>query len=209
MLVKIKNSSLLVFFVKFTILLSREGGRSTPSPLSSRKMRSISTMPFGSMIWNALTRISFSSEYRQLSHTIEGRREGSFRILHNEAKLKRPNSFSVSETLLVRKAMELHQWSWKKRNKNSSDKIIRNTNGQEICVYTNCYNPTVYSFIIESWRTSFEGRTTHFGESSPVSSSPRTPCLSTVSSMPAVWYLRENAFSLGKNPICRLITMDI
>lgn len=42
-----------------------------------------------------------------------------------------------------------------------------------------------------------------------MSSSPRTPALSTVSSIPAVWYLRQNAFSFGKNPICRLNMGDI
>jgi hypothetical protein len=45
---------------------------------------------------------------------------------------------------------------------------------------------------------------THLGESSPVSSSPSTPTRRTVSSIPAVWYLNANAFSSGKNPICKL-----
>ena len=49
----------------------------------------------------------------------------------------------------------------------------------------------------------------YLGDSSPVSSSPRTPCLNTVSNMPAVWYLSANAFSDGKKPICKLIVMDI
>ena len=47
----------------------------------------------------------------------------------------------------------------------------------------------------------------NLGDSSPVSSSPRTPCLNVVSNIPAVWYLSENALSLGKNPICRLLMM--
>lgn len=50
---------------------------------------------------------------------------------------------------------------------------------------------------------SFQG--IHLGDSSPMSSSPSTPARNTVSSIPAVWYLREKAFSVGKNPICRLI----
>ena len=48
----------------------------------------------------------------------------------------------------------------------------------------------------------------YLGDSSPVSSSPRTPCLNTVSNMPAVWYLNANALSDGKKPICKLIVMD-
>ena len=44
----------------------------------------------------------------------------------------------------------------------------------------------------------------YLGDSSPVSSSPSTPTRRTVSSIPAVWYLRANAFSSGKNPICTL-----
>lgn len=49
----------------------------------------------------------------------------------------------------------------------------------------------------------------YLGDSSPVSSSPRTPCLNTVSNMPAVWYLSANARSDGKKPICKLIVMGI
>lgn len=74
-----------------TMSLPSEGGKITLSPLFSRKMRSISKTPFGSIIWNALARISFSSEYRQLSHTIEGRREGSFRFLQDKGILQRIN----------------------------------------------------------------------------------------------------------------------
>ena len=55
----------------------------------------------------------------------------------------------------------------------------------------------------------FEITITHLGDSSPLSSSPRTPCLNTVSNMPAVWYLKANALSLEKKPICRLIITDI
>jgi hypothetical protein len=50
----------------------------------------------------------------------------------------------------------------------------------------------------------FVASNVYLGDSSPVSSSPSTPTRRTVSSIPAVWYLRANAFSSGKNPICTL-----
>ncbi|RDX90297.1 hypothetical protein CR513_27867, partial [Mucuna pruriens] len=123
---------------KLTLELSSRGG--APSLLSSRKTISISTVPFGSKMWKALARISLCREYRQFSHTTEGRREGSLRFLYH--KEMRKKAF-------------------------------------------------------------------YLGDSSPVSSSPRTPCLNTVSNMPAVWYLSANALSDGKKPICKLIVMDI
>lgn len=46
----------------FTFEFSKEGGLNSAPPLSSRKIRSISTKPFGSKIWNALARVSFSNE---------------------------------------------------------------------------------------------------------------------------------------------------
>lgn len=60
---------------------------------------------------------------------------------------------------------------------------------------------------IESRHSHTESMPTHLGDSSPMSSSPKTPCLNTASNMPAVWYLRANALSLGKKPICRLTTI--
>ncbi|MFS7970890.1 hypothetical protein Hanom_Chr09g00826231 [Helianthus anomalus] len=41
---------------------SRKGAVTIPTPFSSRKRISISTKPFGSIIWNALALKSFSSE---------------------------------------------------------------------------------------------------------------------------------------------------
>lgn len=75
----------------------------------------------------------------------------------------------------------------------------------------NCYSD---SFTIRNHSTHKTNalpktRSTYFGNSSPVSSSPNTPCRNTVSNMPAVWYLNEKALSLGKKPICRLNIMDI
>lgn len=50
---------------------------------------SISNIPFGSMIWKALTLASRSNEKRQFSHTIAGRREGSFKFLQEKYKTEK------------------------------------------------------------------------------------------------------------------------
>lgn len=64
---------------------------------------------------------------------------------------------------------------------------------------------TVYYSLMHVFHKEYTNQ--NLGDSSPVSSSPRTPCLNVVSNIPAVWYLSENALSLGKNPICRLLMM--
>lgn len=78
-------------------------------------------------------------------------------------------------------------------------------NKHELHCLCNCISLLTIS---NAWRTSLE-KATYFGDSSPVSSSPRTPCLNTVSNMPADWYLSANALSFGKKPSCRLMVMDI
>lgn len=86
--------------LELTLELAREGERGSWSLLFSRKTRSISMTPFGSIIWKALARISLSCEYKQFSHTIDGRRDGSLRFLGKVVLLKQWNNIQSNHCMM-------------------------------------------------------------------------------------------------------------